>query len=117
MGKNEPVTKTVKASEARQQWSELLNEVFKRETRVVVEKSGVPVAAIVSTEDLARMVAFEKQREQRFKILDEIGEAFKDVPLEELEQEVTRAVAEARADIRKQKQSASQAGRRPLTPA
>ncbi len=100
MRSREPLTKTLKTTEARQQWSELLNEVFKGETRIVVEKSGVPVAAIVSAEDLARMTEYERKREERFKILDKIGAAFKDIPLEELEREVDKAVAQAREDIR-----------------
>lgn len=104
MGKNEPVTKTVKASEARQQWSELLNEVFKRETRVVVEKSGVPVAAIISIEDLQRLKQSEARRAEHFKALDEswsaMSEAFKDVDPEEIEREVAKAVAEARRQLR-----------------
>jgi prevent-host-death family protein len=55
MQEREPMTKTLKASEARQQFSELLNQVFKGETRVLVEKSGIPVAAIVSTTDLNKL--------------------------------------------------------------
>lgn len=96
MGKGGPVTKTVKASEARQQWSGLLNEVFKGETRVVVEKSGIPVAAIISVDDLQELVRKEKERAERFKALDATREAFKDVPDEELEREITKAIASVR---------------------
>ena len=46
-----PLTQTIAASDARQHWSELLNKVFRKETRLIVEKSGVPVAALVSAED------------------------------------------------------------------
>ena len=102
MREREPMTQTMKASEARQQFSQLLNQVFRRETRVIVEKSGIPVAAIISAQDLERFSRLEAEREQQFKILDEIGEAFKDVPDEELEREVARAVAEARAKLREE---------------
>ena len=102
MREREPMTQTMKASEARQQFSQLLNQVFRRETRVIVEKSGIPVAAIISAQDLERFSRSEAEREQQFKILDEIGEAFKDVPDEELEREVARAVAEARAKLREE---------------
>ena len=98
----EPVTETMKASEARQQFSQLLNRVFRGEARVIVEKSGIPVAAIVSAQDLEWLNRLDAEREQQFKILDEIGEAFKDVPDDELEREVARAVAEGRAKLREQ---------------
>jgi hypothetical protein len=39
----EPVTETVNVTEARRGWSDLLNRVFRREARVIVEKSGMPV--------------------------------------------------------------------------
>ena len=40
MREHEPVTQTMKASQVRQEWSKLLNTVFRDRTRVVVEKSG-----------------------------------------------------------------------------
>ena len=86
----------------RSQFSQLLNRVSRRETRVVVEKSGVPVAAIISAQDLEELARFEAQREKDFAIIDEIRAAFKDVPDEELEREVARAVAEARAKLREE---------------
>lgn len=104
MREREPMTKTMKASEARQQWSTLINQVFRRETRVLVEKSGIPVAAIVSAQDLERLKQLEQQREEDFKALDATREAFKDVPPEEIEQEVTRAINAVRRENRRRKQ-------------
>lgn len=92
----------MKASEARQQFSQVLNKVFRRETRVLVEKSGIPVAAIISAQDLERLQRLEEEREKDFGIIDEMRAAFKDVPDEELEREVARAVASARAKRRQQ---------------
>jgi len=103
MAERQPImTKTLKASEAREQFSQLLNQVFRGNTRVLVEKSGIPVAGIISAEDLKRLTEMEAQRERDFSILDEIGEAFKDVPAEEIEREVSRALREARAKARSQ---------------
>jgi prevent-host-death family protein len=93
----QPATETVKASEARQQLPSILNQVYRREVRVIVEKSGIPVAAIISANDLYWLEKFEKQREADFAIVDEMREAFKDVPLEEIERETDRALAEIRA--------------------
>ncbi|MBI4492033.1 MAG: type II toxin-antitoxin system Phd/YefM family antitoxin [Chloroflexi bacterium] len=109
MREREPAIETVKASEARQNFSQLLSKVFRRETRVIVEKSGIPVAAIISAQDLKRFQRLEEEREQRFKALDATREAFKDVPDEELEREVARAVAEARSKHRRTRQTAAKA--------
>ncbi len=109
MPEKEPMTKIMKASEARNQFSDVINQVFRKEARVVVEKSGIPVAAIISAEDLRRFEESEKRRAEAFKALDATRAAFKDVPDEELEQEVARAVAGARAKLRKERQAHSQA--------
>ncbi|MBI2954291.1 MAG: type II toxin-antitoxin system Phd/YefM family antitoxin [Chloroflexi bacterium] len=96
MRERKPMTQTIKASEVRQQFSQLLNQVFRRETRVIVEKSGIPVAAIISADDLERLNQLEQQRTERFKALDESWKAFEGIPTEEIEREVAKAVAAAR---------------------
>lgn len=97
------MTQVMNSSEVRQQWSQLLNNVFRNQTRVVVEKSGIPIAAVISNEDLKRFIQLEEQREKRFKSLDRMREAFKGVPAKKLEQEVNKAVAEVRSEKRKQR--------------
>jgi prevent-host-death family protein len=99
-------TETVKASEARQHWSELLNRVFRKETRVLVEKSGIPVAAIVSAEELARLNRLDAERAERFKIFDDIQSAFAGVSEEEIERETAKALAEVRVEMRKEAEPA-----------
>ena len=94
------MTQVMKASEVRAQWSQLLNKVFRSKTRVIVEKSGIPVAAVISAEDLQRFTQMEEQRGRRFKVLDRIGEAFKDVPEKEIDREVKKAISEVRAEKR-----------------
>ena len=95
------MTQVMKASDVRQQWSQLLNKVFRGQTRVVVEKSGIPVAAVISSEDLKRFTQMEEQRAERFKALDNMRDAFKDVPQEELECEINKALVQIRAEKRK----------------
>jgi prevent-host-death family protein len=95
-----PMTETIKASDARQQFSKLLNEVFREESRVLVEKSGIPVAAIISASDFKRLARLEAERNRDFAILDEMREAFKDVPPEEIEREVARAISQIRGENR-----------------
>lgn len=92
------MTQIMKASEARQQWAQVLNKVFKGETRVVVEKSGIPVAAVISAEDLERFTQMEEQRKERFKALNKMREAFEDIPAEEIEREIEKAIAKVRIE-------------------
>ena len=100
-------TQTVKASDARQHWSELLNEVFKGQKRVIVEKSGIPVAALVSTDDLERLERFEAQRRERFEALEETWNAFDDVAPDELRRRIADALDEVRAERRASADSTS----------
>lgn len=95
------MTQVMKASDVRQQWSQLLNKVFRNHTRIVVEKSGIPVAAVISAEDLERFTRLEEQRERNFAVLDEVGEKFRNVPPEEIEQEVSKALREVRSKNRR----------------
>ncbi|EKD85100.1 MAG: hypothetical protein ACD_38C00086G0020 [uncultured bacterium] len=95
------MTQVMKASDVRQNWSKLLNKVYRNQTRLVVEKSGIPVAALISTEDLDRLTKLEELRERNFSVLDEIGEKFKNVPAEEIEQEVNKVLVKIRAQNRR----------------
>lgn len=98
MPEQAPVTKTVTASDARHQLSQILNQVFRGETRVVVEEGGVPIAAIISPQEMQRFDRYEAERAERFNVLDTIGAAFVDVPEAELEEELSKALAEIRAE-------------------
>jgi prevent-host-death family protein len=104
MAEREPMTQIINVTEARAKWSQLLNQVFRSKTRVVVEKSGIPVAAIISAQDLERFQRLEAQRAERFKVLDEIGAAFRDVPPDEIEREAAKALQEVREENRQQAQ-------------
>ena len=104
--REQPTTQTMKISEVKQHLNRLVNQVYRCETRVMVEKSGIPVAGIVSAEDLRRLDRLDRERVERFKVLEEFGEAFKDVPVDELEREVARALAEVRAERRAQHEQA-----------
>src|SRR5215208_3512280 len=93
-------TETMKFTDARQQLSQVINRVARHETRVLIEKSGVPVAALVSADDLRRLNELEARRQEQIEALNRISDAFADVPIDELERQVDLAVAEARAEIR-----------------
>lgn len=102
-------TKTVNVTQARQNFSQLLNQVYRSKTRLVVEKSGIPVAAIISARDLERFDRWEAERDRDFAILEKIGQAFKDVPPEEIEREVAKAIAEIREEDRQRAATQSRA--------
>lgn len=99
-----PIETTMKLTDAKQQLSRVVNRVARGETRVVVQKSGLPIVAIISAEEYRRFTAREQQdraeREERFETLARFSDAFADVPDEELERELAKAQAEVRAELR-----------------
>lgn len=93
-------TGVLKASETRQQWGRVLNRVYRGESRILVEKSGIPVAAIISPDDLERFTRYEDEQRRQFGVLDTMRDTFKDWPAEEIESETARAVEQARCEGR-----------------
>jgi prevent-host-death family protein len=113
MREPQPMTQTMNATDARQNFASILNRVFRGETRVVVEKSGIPVAAIVSAEDLKRLDRLdqlERERAERFAVIDEVRQAFAGVPDEEIERETDRILGSNQEDA--PQRAASVAGKR-----
>ena len=92
-----PIETRMKLTDTKQQLSQVVNRVARGEAQVVVEKSGLPVAAIISAQDYRHFLDAESQREARFEAIGRISDAFADVPVDELERQVERAVAETRA--------------------
>lgn len=103
MATSHPSTETMKISDVKQRLNRLVNQVYRRETRIVIEKSGIPVAALVSADDLRRLERLDQERAERFKVIDEMRDAFKDVPPEEIERAAAEAVAEVRAERRRER--------------
>jgi prevent-host-death family protein len=103
MSEGEPVIQRINASRAHLEWSRLLTSVSNGEARIIVEKNGTPVAAMISAEDLHRLTWMEADRRERFKGLDRLREAFKDVPPDEIEAEVAQALADVRQENRWQR--------------
>ncbi len=96
------MTETMKASEARQQWSRLLKKVYREKARILVEKSDIPVAGIIPAEELLLFNEWLEARERRFAILDETQAAFSDVPDAEIEEQVQKALSEVRSEMGKE---------------
>ncbi|HEU5432514.1 MAG TPA: type II toxin-antitoxin system prevent-host-death family antitoxin [Thermomicrobiales bacterium] len=107
MREQEPMTQTMKISDVKSGLSQVVNRVYRQETRVVVEKAGIPVAALVSPDDLRRLQQLDREWDERSEAIARFSQAFADVPTEEAEAAVERIIAE-----RRQKQAA-EAERRP----
>ena len=93
-------TEHMNVVQAREQFEEVVDRAASKQTRVLIEKDGRPAAAIVSAADLQTLQRLERQREELFKLVDRMRDAFADVPEEELEREIDRALAEVRAENR-----------------
>jgi prevent-host-death family protein len=97
MHSQHPNTQTMKITDVKNQLSSLVNEVYRKETRILVEKAGIPVAGLVSAADLERLNRLDRERDELFAVIDRAREAFKDVPPEEIERETDRIIARNRA--------------------
>jgi prevent-host-death family protein len=106
MPEQEPMTQTMKISEVKSRLSSLVNEVYRKETRVLVEKAGIPVAALVSADDLDRLQPLDRDWDAGTHALERFSEALADVPVDELEAQIARIIAEGRAKDAAERRSA-----------
>ena len=97
MNTREKATEIMTATAVREHWSDVVNKVSRNETRVVIEKSGVPVAVIISARNYEWLKALDSRREAMHEALMAFSEPVKDVPVDELEREVAKAIPEVRA--------------------
>jgi hypothetical protein len=66
---------------------------------VVVEESGAPIAALVSLDDLERLMDSHRDGDARLEVIDRMRAAFADISTEEIEREVEKALAEVRDEM------------------
>ena len=97
----EAVTERVAASQAKRDWSNVINRAFSGEVRFVVQKHGIPVAGIVSANDIERLAEQDARRAEGHEILTQFSKAFRDQTAEQIEEAVAQAVAEVRAENRR----------------
>lgn len=106
MSGQQSTTRTMKISEVKQQLNRLVNQIYRREIRIIVEKSGIPVAGIVSADDVRRLDRLDQEREARFMALEAFAAGFKDQSPDDIERETAKALAEVRAEMRAERQQA-----------
>ena len=81
-------TRMIPALEARTRFGQIMKDVESGRVRVLVEKSGVPMVAIISVDEFRKLIA---ERETRFEVVDRIGRRVPLVPDRETQEDV-RAV-------------------------
>ena len=89
------MTKRISAREARNRFSDLIGSVRYGREEVIVERSGRPMAAVIPVEVYERLVA---ERRDRFEVIDRIRSRLPDVTLEQIDKDVTEAIARIRAE-------------------
>ena len=108
MHRSQSATRTVDASDAGRQFDELLATVDRAATRVILEKGGKPVAAIISAADLDRLNRLDAKQRETVEVLEAMRAPFRDVPPEEIERETDRIMAEIREENRLAKATAGE---------
>ncbi len=82
---------TMKASEVRNNWSQVIKNVFTTNSLVILEKSCLTVGAIVGPQDLQILRAHREKIARRKKLLEGMWQKFEDVPEGEIEREIEKA--------------------------
>ena len=108
MPEQSTMTRTMDISEIEKMLSSLADEVGQGKTRILVEKSGSPAAALISVDDLARLERFDREWHEGSKAIKRFSRAFADVPTHEAEAEVARIIAE----VRRRRRAAAEEERR-----
>ncbi len=85
--------RTVPALEARTQFGQILKEVQSGQSRILVEKSGVPMVGIISAQEFQQLIA---EREVRFEVVDRIRRRLPSVPDREVQRDVRAALKQVR---------------------
>lgn len=82
------------AMKVRDNFGQLLDEVYYRGDQVVIERAGKAMAILVP---IGRYEQYQRERQERFKILDQIKAKAKKVPAKRLDAMIDEAVRASRA--------------------
>lgn len=107
MRTQQPRTQTMTVDDAGARFASLVGDVRRHATRVVIEEAGVPVAAIVTAEDLVELARLDERRAECRRVLEAMRAPFRGVSPEEIERETAKAVAEVREEMRAERTAAS----------
>jgi prevent-host-death family protein len=87
------MTIVIGAREARQRFAELIGKVGYGGEVAIVERSGKPMVALIPVKVYEQLLA---EREARFQVLDRIRGRLSEVPEDEIENDVSQAIAALR---------------------
>ena len=94
------MVKKVNALKARQNFGQMLEEVYYKGDQFVMERAGKPMAAVVS---LWQLEAWQKRREQFFAAVEEAQQRNLTATPEVIEKEVREAIRAVRTTARRRK--------------
>jgi prevent-host-death family protein len=94
----------MKISDVKSQFNSLMNEIYRDETRILVEKSGIPVGAIVPIADLRRLDRLGALDDEAKAILEAMRAPFRGVSPEEIERETERIMSNIREENRRERE-------------
>lgn len=100
MSERTPGTETIPIADISERLPGVLDDISTGHKRIVIEKAGVPVATIISMDDMHVLRHIDDEIKRRWQLLDMMREPFKGVPPEEIERETEKAVAEVRAEMK-----------------
>jgi prevent-host-death family protein len=87
-------TETMSVSASRKQYSEIINRVYRDQDQVIIEKNGIPVAAIVPVSTVKDVESMESRREDLQAAFEATRAEFRDIPPQEIEAEITKAISD-----------------------
>ena len=87
------MARRISAREARSRFSDVMGSVHYGGEEIILERSGRPVAAVIPVSTYERLVA---ERRIRFEVIDRIRSRVPETSPEEIDKDVTRAIAKAR---------------------
>jgi prevent-host-death family protein len=102
--------RVIPATQAKNNFGEIIKRVYEEDECQIIERSGIPIAAIVSMSDLERLypekfkelprLAMSARRQRAWqrltRVLDEVQQGSEGLSEEEVDVDVDRAVGEVR---------------------
>ena len=85
--------KTIPAVQARVHLGDIMNRAFKKGESFIVEKSGIPIIAIVSAAEYTQLT---QEREERFRVIDQIKRGLPNAAALEIETDINQVVKATR---------------------
>lgn len=83
---------------ARVLFDEMLSASGRVDSRIVIERDGVPIGVLIPTEDLRVLARLDEEIAEDLRLFAEMGKGFEGVSEEEIEREVFKALAEVDAE-------------------